>query len=164
MYIRVYTLYSYCNLIFCSVLRFHFGHCLCHLQRLFYSIFCTVNHVNVVEWADTHGIHHWMILRSSFRKLIWVGFECHLDTLTDGAIRPRVQLTLRATVALILSFIRLRDFLLVLSSVTFFILFEILHNHSHECSGIYDDIWFILVKLLLHCMVWVSSHMVTWRW
>ena len=51
------------------------------------------NHVSVVEWADTYGIHHWWILWSSYRKLTWVGFEptttefCS-DALTDWAIRP----------------------------------------------------------------------------
>ena len=29
----------------------------------------------VVEWIDTYGIHHWRILRSSYRKLTWIGFE-----------------------------------------------------------------------------------------
>ena len=55
----------------------------------------------VVEWIDTYGINHWRIFTSSYRKLAWVGFEpmttefCS-DALTDWAIRPWVQLTLRA--------------------------------------------------------------------
>ena len=31
--------------------------------------------MSVVEWTDIHGIHHWMIVWSSYRKLTWVGFE-----------------------------------------------------------------------------------------
>ena len=59
------------------------------------------NHVSVVEWADTYGIHHWWILWSSYRKLTWVGFEpttteFRSDALTDWAIRSWVQLALRA--------------------------------------------------------------------
>ena len=49
------------------------------------------------------GIHHWRILWSSYRKLAWVGFETtttefRSDVLTDWAIRPWVQLALRANV------------------------------------------------------------------
>ena len=29
----------------------------------------------VAEWIDVYGIHQWIILRSSYRKLAWVGFE-----------------------------------------------------------------------------------------
>ena len=41
-----------------------------------------------VKWTDIHGIHHWMILRISYRKLAWVGFEpatteFSSDALTD---------------------------------------------------------------------------------
>ena len=27
------------------------------------------------EWADTYGIDHWQIYWSSYRKLVWEGFE-----------------------------------------------------------------------------------------
>ena len=52
-----------------------------------------------------YGIHHWRIFRSSFRKLVWVGFEpttteFRSDALSDWAIRPSVQLALRANFAL----------------------------------------------------------------
>ena len=52
---------------------------------------------------------HWRILRSSCRKLTWLGFEpatteFHSDALTDWAIRPRFQLTFRATFAQLLQF------------------------------------------------------------
>ena len=61
----------------------------------------------VVEWTDTYGIHHWRILWSSYRKLAWVGFEptttqFRSDALTDWAIRPWVQLVLRANFAQLL--------------------------------------------------------------
>ena len=55
------------------------------------------------------GIHHWIILWSSYRKLAWVGFEptttkFRSDALTDGAIRPWIQLALRANFVHLLQF------------------------------------------------------------
>ena len=29
----------------------------------------------VAEWIDTYDIHHWMIFKSSYRKLVWVVLE-----------------------------------------------------------------------------------------
>ena len=59
----------------------------------------------IIKWiimnVCMYGIHHWRILWSSYKKLAWVGFEptttesCS-NALTDWAIRPWVQLTLRA--------------------------------------------------------------------
>ena len=65
--------------------------------------------MNVAEWADIYGIHHWQILWSSYRKLAWVGFkpattEFCPDPLTDWALRPRVQLALRANFVQLLQF------------------------------------------------------------
>ena len=59
-----------------------------------------------------YGIHHWRIFRSSYRKLAWVGFEpttteFRSDALTDWAIRPWVQLALRANLYSYSSFISL---------------------------------------------------------
>ena len=56
-----------------------------------------------------YGIHHWMILESSYRKLAWVGFEprnteFRSDALADWAIRPLVQLALRANFVQLLQF------------------------------------------------------------
>ena len=57
---------------------------LCHISfRLLPSSVATLfelkvswgNHMSVAEWADTYGIHHWMILWSSCSKLAWVRFE-----------------------------------------------------------------------------------------
>ena len=55
-------------------------------------------HMSVVEWTDIHGIHHSAILRSSYRKLVWVGFkptttEFRSESLTNWAIRPKVQVS-----------------------------------------------------------------------
>ena len=55
----------------------------------------------VEEWIDTYSIQHWRIFRSKYRKLAWVEFEPTTteflsDALTDWAIRPWVQLALRA--------------------------------------------------------------------
>ena len=65
--------------------------------------------MSVAEWADTYGIHHWWILWSSYRKLAWVEFELtttkfRSDALTDWAIRPWVQLTLRGHFVQLLQF------------------------------------------------------------
>ena len=64
---------------------------------------------SVAEWTDAYGIHHWRILWCNYRKLAWVEFEptttefCS-DTLTNWAIRPRVQLALRAIFVQLLQF------------------------------------------------------------
>ena len=53
--------------------------------------------MNTMEWTeDTNGIHHWRILRSSYRKLNWVEFrpatiEFHSDAMTKWPIRPWVD-------------------------------------------------------------------------
>ena len=65
--------------------------------------------MSVAEWTDICGIHHWTTLRSSYRKLAWVGFEpttteFHSDALTDWAIRSWVQLALRANFVQLLQF------------------------------------------------------------
>ena len=76
--------------------RFHFDYCFCQLPWLFLSKFSGGNHMSVVEWKDTYGIHHWRILWSSYKKLAWVTSEpttteLHLDALTNWGIRPWVN-------------------------------------------------------------------------
>ena len=56
--------------------------------------------------------YHWKIIWSSYRKLTWVWFEpmtteFRSDALTSWAIRPWVQLTLRANFVTLLRFHRL---------------------------------------------------------
>ena len=68
--------------------------------------------MSVAEWADTYGIYHWQILWSSYRNLASVGFEpttteFRSDALIDWAIRPWVQLELRANFLQLLQFHRL---------------------------------------------------------
>ena len=94
------------------VITIHFGYCLRQSPRLFWSNVCWGNHISVAEWVDTYGIYHWRILWSSYKKLVWVGFEpttteFHSDALTDWAIRPWVQLTLSANFVQLLQFHRL---------------------------------------------------------
>ena len=60
-----------------------------------------------MNWGK--NIHHWKILWRSYKKLVWVEFqptttEFRSDTLTNWAIRPRVQLALRASFAQLLQF------------------------------------------------------------
>ena len=51
------------------------------------------------------GINHWRIFRGTYRKLVWLGFESMTpDALTDWAIRPWVQLALRANFVQLLQF------------------------------------------------------------
>ena len=88
---------------------FHFGYCLCQSPRLFQSRFCWCNQMSVAEWIDTYGIHSWRILWSSYRKFVWVGFEpttteFRSHAQTDWAIRPRVQLALKANFVQLLQF------------------------------------------------------------
>ena len=73
-------------------------------------LFCYISvSVFMVIKKDIYGIYHWRILRSSYRKLTWVGLEptttefCS-DALTDWAIRPWVQPTLRAIFVQLLQF------------------------------------------------------------
>ena len=62
----------------------------------------------VCEYVDIWGIHHWRILWSSYRKLAWRGFEPTITAaLTDWAVRPWVQLALRANFVQLLQFHRL---------------------------------------------------------
>ena len=81
-----------------------------------------------------YGIHHWQILWSSYRKLVWVRFELtttefRSDARTDWAIRPWVQLALRANFVQLLQFHRLFSvtfhFGCLPSSVATFILIEV---------------------------------------
>ena len=100
---------------FVQLLQFHrffsgtFSFCYCFRQspRFFQSKFCWGNHMSVAEWVDTYGIYHWMIIWGSYRKLALVEFEptateFRSDGLTDWAIRPWVQLALRANFLLLL--------------------------------------------------------------
>ena len=60
--------------------------------------------MSVAEWTDTFGIHHRRVISSTYRMLTWIRFEpittefCW-DALTDWAIKPWVQLALRANFA-----------------------------------------------------------------
>ena len=82
-------------------IMFHFAHCLPQSPRFFSLKLSWGNHMSVAESADTYGIHHWRILRSSYRKLDRVKFESKIiefrsDALNNWAIRPWVQLVVRA--------------------------------------------------------------------
>ena len=75
-----------------------------------------------------YGIHHWRIFRSSYRKLAWVGFEpttteFRSDALTDWAIRPWVQLALRA------NFVHLLQFHLSVQCSSFISVFAFVSRH-----------------------------------
>ena len=110
------------------------GYCLRQSLRLFYSKFCWCNRMSVAEWVHTYCIHHWRFIWSSYRKLAWVGFEptttvFRSEALTDWAIRPWVQLKLRANFVQLLQFHRFAQcpisFRLLPSSFATYILTEI---------------------------------------
>ena len=66
-------------------------------------------HIYIYIYIYIYGIHHWRILWSSYRKLVWVGFEpttpeFRSNALTDWAIRPWAQLALRANFVQLLQF------------------------------------------------------------
>ena len=91
---------------------FHFSYCLRQSPRLFESKFFGGNHMSVAESLDTYGVNHWRIIWSSYRKLAWVGFgttttEIGSDAPSDWAIRPWVQLELRANFVELVQFDRL---------------------------------------------------------
>ena len=81
--------------------RFHFSYCLHMSPRLSLFEVCLRLSHECSRMNDTYGIHHWRILWISYKMLAWVGFEpttnefC-LDGLTNWAIRPWVELVLRA--------------------------------------------------------------------
>ena len=85
----------------CSVLTFHFNHCLCQSPHFAFKETLAQVIKLVREWIDRYGIHHWRIFRSSYQKLAWVGFEptttrFHSDAVTDWTIKLWVQLVLSA--------------------------------------------------------------------
>ena len=75
----------------------------------FFLFFFWGNYMIVAEWTDMYGIHHWMIVWSSYRKFLWVVFEPTIpefrsDPLTDWALSPWVQLALTANFVQLLQF------------------------------------------------------------
>ena len=112
--------------------------------------------MNKTEWTYTYGIHCWMILRSSYKKLAWVRLE-HTATefcsgaLTEWSNRPCVQISL--------NFVQLHRFHLLLNvqiscwllplSVATFILLEVLQTHSHTRSH-------TQIYLLIHIYVYIT--------
>ena len=68
--------------------------------------------MSLVEWTDIYGIYHWKIVSSSYRNFSWVGFELittefRSDPLINWALKPWVQLALRANFLQLLQFHRL---------------------------------------------------------
>ena len=71
-----------------------------------YSIYKTITYyiyiyIYIHICMYIYGIHHWRILWSRYKKLIWVGFEpttaeFRSEALADWAIMPWLQLALRA--------------------------------------------------------------------
>ena len=72
------------------------------------------------------GIHLWRSFRSSYRKLAWVGFkptttEFRSEALSDWAIKPWVQLTLRANFVQLLQFHLFAQYSHFISAIAFVI-------------------------------------------
>ena len=84
----------------CSVFIFLFCYCLLQWPHLLEAKSRTGNHASS-GMINTYGIHYWRKFRNSYKKLAWVGFEpmnteFRSDALGNWAIRPCVQLALRA--------------------------------------------------------------------
>ena len=97
------------------------------------------------------------VVESSSRKLVWLGFEpatteFHSEALTDWAIRPWAQLTLRANFVQLLQFHCLFSatfhFGCLSSSMATFILIEVFCRYSHEC--IYYISKLLMLRMWLH--------------
>ena len=101
-----------CKLMFChysnkcnTYLLFHTD-----MQSQEVTIFFYEYDIHNKKWRIHYwSIHHWRILWSSYRKLAWVRFEpttteFRSNTLTNWAIKPWVQLALRANFVQLLQF------------------------------------------------------------
>ena len=115
LYIYIYILYIYIYII-CIYM---------------YILYIYIHYIYIYIYIYICGIHHRRMPWSSYRKLSWVGFEpttteFRSDALTDWAIRPWVQLTLRANFQ-ISSFVQCPiSFRLLPSSVATFVFIEFL--------------------------------------
>ena len=114
--------------------KFHFGFLNSTVAKFILIDVFLGNHMSIAEWATTYRIHHWHILRSSYRKVAWIGFETRTTefrsaALTNWSIRPWVKLPLRANFVQLLQFHGLFSVIFhfgcLSSSVTTFILMEV---------------------------------------
>ena len=98
IYIHIY-IYTYIYIYIC-IIYIHIS--------MYYIVYACI------YMCIIYGIHHWRIFRSRYKKLAWVGFEpttteFRSDVLTDWAIRPWVQLALRANFVQLLFFLPKKD-------------------------------------------------------
>ena len=80
-----------------------------YIYYIYMVYICYIYIHSIYIYIYISGIHCWRILWSSYKKLAWVGFESTTnkflsDALTNWAIRPWVQLTLRANFVQLLQF------------------------------------------------------------
>ena len=80
--------------------------------------------MSAAEWTDTYSIHHWRILKKSYRKLAWAEFEptnteFGLESLTHCAIRPWAQLAVRANFVQLLQFNLFAQYSGLISAIDF---------------------------------------------
>ena len=74
------------------ILAFAFVHRRVCFKRTLAQVIVAESFV-ATESFSAYGIQHWQIFRSSYRKIIWLGFEpittkFHSDAITDWDIRP----------------------------------------------------------------------------
>ena len=121
-YIFIYYIYTYIHIYIIYIIYIYI-----------YILYIYIWYIYIYIYM--YGMHHWLILWSSYKKLAWMGFESmttefHSDTLADWAIRPWVQLVLRANFVQLFQFHCLFSvtfhFCCLPSSVTTFILIEVL--------------------------------------
>ena len=124
--------------------------CIVHLKPFFFYINRSAIYIHICIYIlryygmwyvvyAIYGIHHWRILRSSYRKLAWAGYEPTTTefrsvALTDWAIRPWVQLALRA------DFVQCSRFILAIAFVSRHIFFkrnlpQVKHAYLKRCHN-----------------------------
>ena len=108
MYFISYITYIYIIYLYIYILRYIIY--VLYIIIFMLYIYYVINYNKyILTYIYIYSIHHWRIFRSSYRKLAWVGFEpttteFRSDAVTDWAIRPWVQLALRANFVQLLQF------------------------------------------------------------
>ena len=109
-------MHIYIYMYICKYIYMHIYNILIYNVHIYTYMHVYIHaYIHIIYYIYTYiyGIHHWKILWSTYRKIAWVWFEpttTNLNpcshALTDCAIRPGVQLTLRTNFVQLLQFHR----------------------------------------------------------
>ena len=80
------------------------GRAHCFHDCIYVYIYINIISISISIYIYTYGIHHWRILWRSYRKVEPTTTEFRSNALIDSAIRPWVQLVLRANFVQLLQF------------------------------------------------------------